>query len=213
MLGGARPLGWPILLAASGQFLSAQAKAATPVSNAGSVTGLGGRYATALFEIARDAGSIDGVSASLKRLRDALDQSADFSALTTSPVIGREAAGRAIAATAAAMKLDAVTKNFLGVLAKNRRLGALRTVIRDFNSLAAAHRGETNAEVTSAHPLTDDQVATLKSTLKAKLGKDVAVDLRVDPAILGGLVVKVGSRMIDSSIKTKIDSLAMAMKG
>lgn len=177
------------------------------------MTGLSGRYATALFELARDANSIDSVGASLAKLRGALDGSADFSTLTTSPLVGRDSAGKAILATADAMKLDATTRNFLGVLAKNRRLGALRNVIRDFNKLAADHRGETSAEVTSAHPLSDDQVANLTSTLKTKLGSDVAVDLRVDPAILGGLVVRIGSRMIDGSLKTKIDSLALAMKG
>ncbi len=177
------------------------------------MTGLGGRYATALFELARDANSINAVGASLAALRAALDSNADFSALTTSPLVGREAAGRAILATAAAMKLDAITTKFLGVLASNRRLGALGTVIRDFNKLAADHRGEMSADVTSAHPLSDEQVANLKSTLKTQLGSDVAVDLRVDPAILGGLVVRIGSRMVDGSLKTKIDSLAMAMKG
>src|SRR3546814_9636145 len=103
------------------------------------------------------------------------------------------------------MKLDPITANFLGVLAQNRRLGQLGNVIRAFNLLAAAHRGETTAEVTSAHPLSDDQVAALKKNLKSRLGRDVAVDLTVEPAILGGLVVKIGSQMIDGSIRTKLD--------
>jgi F-type H+-transporting ATPase subunit delta len=179
----------------------------------GIVTGLSGRYATALFDLARDAGSIDAVGKSLATVAATLDASDDFRALTTSPLVGREAALAAVLATADKLKLDATTKNFLGVLAKNRRLSALPLVVRDFNRLAAAHRGETTAEVTSAHPLSADQVAALKTTLGAKLGGDVAVDLRVDPAILGGLVVRVGSRMIDSSLRTKIDTLAVAMKG
>jgi len=111
------------------------------------------------------------------------------------------------------MGLDPLTKNFVGVLAKNRRLSQLPGVIRAFDMLAAHHRGEVTAEVVSAHPLSDDQVAALKTNLKAQTGRDVVVDLSVDPAILGGLVVKVGSRMIDGSIRTKLNTLAHAMKG
>lgn len=174
---------------------------------------LAGRYATALFELARDERQIEAVAGSLAGLREALRESDDFRALTTSPLIGRDEAVKAVAAAAAAMKLDPVTTNFLGVLAQNRRLSQLPQIIRAFNLLAAHHRGETTAEVTSAHPLTDDQVAALKSNLKSRLGRDVAVDLAVDPAILGGLVVKVGSQMIDGSIRTKLNTLAHAMKG
>ena len=213
MLGAARPWGRLFFVPIPGSFPNLIRLGASLNNTGGIVTGLGGRYATALFELARDGKTIDAVSKSLATLRGALDSNADFSALTTSPLVGREAAGRAILATADAMKLDATTRNFLGVLASNRRLGALGTVIRDFNKLAADHRGEMSAEVTSAHPLSDEQVASLKSTLKTQLGSDVAVDLRVDPAILGGLVVRIGSRMIDGSLKTKIDSLALAMKG
>ncbi len=179
----------------------------------GIVTGLAGRYATALFELARDQKQIETVSQSLARLRGALTESPDFAALVSSPLIGREEATRASLATADALGLDPVTRNFLGVLAKGRRLGVLAQIIRDFNKLAAHARGETTAEVTSAHPLNDEQVAALKTKLRASLGRDVAVDLRVDPSILGGLIVRVGSRMIDSSIKTKLDTLALAMKG
>ena len=174
---------------------------------------LAGRYATALFELAREKKTIDAVGASLATLESALAESADFRTLTTSPVISREEAVRASAASAKALKLDPVTANFLGVLAQNRRLAQLGNIIRAYNQLAAHHRGETSAEVTSAHPLDDDQVAALKRNLKARLGRDVAVDLNVDPAILGGLVVKVGSQMIDGSIRTKLNTLAHAMKG
>ena len=111
------------------------------------------------------------------------------------------------------MKLDALTARFLGVLAQNRRLGQLGAVIRAFGSLAAGHRGEATAEVTSAHPLDAGQVSALKKQLRTKVGRDVAVDLKVDPAILGGLVVKIGSQMIDSSIRTRLNTLANAMKG
>src|SRR3569623_333348 len=111
------------------------------------------------------------------------------------------------------MKLDPIYSNILGVHAQNRRRGQLPAVIRAFNLLAAAHRGETTAEVTSARPLNDDQIAALRSNLKGRLGRDVAVDLSVDPTILGGLVVKIGSQMIDGSIRTKLNNLATAKKG
>lgn len=182
-------------------------------ASGGMATGLAGRYANALFDLAREQKSIDSVSASLGSLRAALDESEDLRALISSPVLGREAAKKAIVGVAQAMKLDSITSNFLGVLAVNRRLTVLPQIIRGFEALAARHRGEVTAEVTSAHPLSETQVKALKAKLKAGLGQDVNVDLSVDPAILGGLVVKVGSRMIDSSIATKLNSLAHAMKG
>ena len=184
------------------------------MENSGGIqASLAGRYATALFELARDEKQIETVSVSLAMLRQALRDSDDFRELTTSPLISRDEAVRAAAAAGQAMQLDPITANFLGVLAQNRRLAQLGNVIRAFNMLAAAHRGETTAEVTSAHPLTDDQVAALRQNLRTRLGRDVAVDLSVDPTILGGLVVKVGSQMIDGSIRTKLDNLAYAMKG
>ena len=184
------------------------------MENSGGIqASLSGRYATALFELARDAKSIDAVEASLATVRAALDQSADFAALTTSPIIGRGAAGAAIAGVARELKLDPTTTNFLGVLAHSRRLNQLPAIIRAFRGLAANHRGEVTADVVSAHPLTDDQVAALKAQLRTRVGRDVSVDLSVDPSLLGGLVVKIGSQMIDSSIKTRLNSLAHAMKG
>ncbi len=174
---------------------------------------LAGRYATALFELARDEKTLDAVGESLAAVKAALAESEDFRTLTTSPLIGREQAIKAIEATAKSMGLDSVTAKFLGVLAQNRRLAQLSNVIRNFNLLAAHHRGETTAEVTSAHKLDDGQVAALKQNLRTRVGRDVAVDLHVDPAILGGLVVKVGSQMIDGSIRTKLNTLAQAMKG
>ncbi len=182
-------------------------------NTSGMATGLAGRYATALFDLAREGKQIDAVSASLATLKKALAESDDFRTLTNSPLIGRNAAANAALAAARSMQIDAITTNFIGVLANNRRLGALSQIIRAFETLAARHRGEITAEVTSAHPLTKDQTAALKTKLKAGLGRDVVVDLNVDPAILGGLVVKVGSRQIDSSIRTKLNSLAYAMKG
>jgi len=174
---------------------------------------LAGRYATALFELARDERKIEAVGNSLTTVKQALDQSEDFRELAMSPLVTRENAVKAVAATAEAMNLDPLSRNFLGVLAQNRRLSQLPAVIRAFNTLWAQYRGEITAEVTSAHPLNDDQIAALKTNLRTRMGRDIAVDLNTDPAILGGLVVKIGSQMIDGSIRTKLNSLAQAMKG
>jgi F-type H+-transporting ATPase subunit delta len=184
------------------------------VENSGGIqASLAGRYATALFQLARDERKLDAVGAGLDGLRDALRDSEDLRRLIASPLVSRDEALKAVRATAESMKLDPITSNFLGVLAQNRRLGQLPAVIRAFNLLAAAHRGETTAEVTSARPLNDDQIAAIKTNLKGRIGRDVNVELSVDPAILGGLVVKVGSQMIDGSIRTKLNNLASAMKG
>lgn len=174
---------------------------------------LAGRYALALFEIARDSNAISTVEASLAGISAALAESSDFKTLTTSPLIERGKAAKAVLAAAEELGLDSATRNFLGVLAQNRRLAELPKVIRAFRQLAAAHRGETTAEVASAHPLTDDQVSELKQQLRRRVGREVNVDLSVDPSLLGGLVVRIGSQMIDSSIKTRLNSLAHAMKG
>ena len=174
---------------------------------------LSGRYATALFELARDAKAIDMVEASLTRVRAAIDQSAEFAALISSPIVSRTDAAKGVAAAAEMIDVDDTTTKFLGVLAQNRRLDQLPAIIRAFRSLAANFRGETTAEITSAHPLSDAQVDALKAQLRTRVGREVAVDLSVDPELLGGLVVKIGSQMIDSSIKTRLNSLAHAMKG
>lgn len=174
---------------------------------------LAGRYAIALFELALENKQIETVGASLANLRRALGESADLRELTSSPLLGREEQARAVGAVAGSIGTDPLTSNFLGVLAQNRRLAQLEAVIRAFNMLAARHRGEITAEVTSARPLDDDQVDAIKQHLRSRMGRDIAVDLSVDPAILGGLVVQIGSQMIDSSIRTKLNTLAHAMKG
>ena len=174
---------------------------------------LAGRYASALFGLARDQQKIDAVSRSLDSLEAALAESADFRALVSSPLVGRGDAAKAIKALAPALGVDPVTANFLGVLAENGRLRELNAVLRAFRQLAAGHRGETSAEVTSAHPLDDGQVAALKANLKTRLGRDVTIDAKVDPSLLGGIVVRLGSQMIDASIRTKLNTLATAMKG
>jgi len=184
------------------------------VENSGGIrASLAGRYASALFDLARDERQIESVSASLNLVKAALAESADFRALTTSPLINRVEAAKAIGPTAEALGVDPLTRRFLGVLATNGRLAQLDAVIRTFDRLAAEHRGESTAEVTSAFPLNDDQITALKANLKARGGNDVAIDAKVDPSILGGIVVRLGSRMIDASIKTKLNNLAYAMKG
>lgn len=174
---------------------------------------LSGRYAMALFELARDERVLDAVSSDLDTLKAALAESADFRSLTSSPLIGRGDASKAIAAVAQSIGLGTIVANFLGVLAHNGRLIQLPAVIRGFKALAAAHRGETTAEVTSAHPLDAEQLGALKDKLRQRFGRDVAIEAKVDKTILGGLIVKMGSRQIDGSIRTKLNTLAHAMKG
>ena len=174
---------------------------------------LAGRYASALFDLARDQRQIESVGKSLDALDQALLDSRDFGEVVTSPLVSREAAGKAFAAIAPQLKLDPVTTNFVGVLARNGRKNELRNVIRAFRRLAAEHRGETTAEVVTARPLNDDQLARLRQQLRTRAGRDVAIDAAVDPSILGGIVVKLGSQQIDASIRTKLNRLAQAMKG
>lgn len=174
---------------------------------------LAGRYALALFDLARDEKKIEAVSGSLATLRQALSESEDLRTLITSPLIDRQEQARAVGAVVGNLGLDPLTGNFVGVLAQNRRLAKLPDVIRAFNLLAASHRGEITAQVTSARPLDDEQVDAIRQQLRTRMGRDINIDLEIDPAILGGLVVKIGSQMIDGSIRTKLNSLAHAMKG
>jgi F-type H+-transporting ATPase subunit delta len=184
------------------------------VDNSGGIrASLAGRYASALFDLARDQRQIESVGKSLDALGQALLDSKDFGELVTSPLVSREEAGKAFAALAPQLGLDPVTANFLGVLARNGRKGELRNVIRAFRRLAAEHRGETTAEVVTARPLNDGQLAQLRQQLRARAGRDVNIDTAVDPNILGGIVVKLGSQQIDASIRTKLNRLAQAMKG
>jgi F-type H+-transporting ATPase subunit delta len=184
------------------------------VENSGGIqASLAGRYASALFGLARDERQIEAVGSSLAALAQALADSRDFSQLIESPLIDRDDAAKAFAAIAGQLGLDPITSNFLQVLARNGRKKQLQPVIRAFRRLAAEHRGETTAEVVTAHSLKDDQVAALKAQLRARAGRDVAIETRVDPAILGGIKVKLGSQMIDASIRTKLNRLAEAMKG
>ena len=174
---------------------------------------LAGRYASALFDLARDQRQIDSVGRSLEALGQALVDSKDFAELIGSPLVSRGEAAKAFAALVPQLSIDPLTANFLGVLAGNGRKSELRKIIRAYRRLASEHRGETTAEVVTARPLNDDQIAQLKTQLRARAGRDVAIDAQVDPNILGGLVVKLGSQRIDASIRTKLNRLASAMKG
>ena len=174
---------------------------------------LAGRYASALFGLARDERQIEAVGGSLDLLAQALVDSRDFAELVSSPLIDRDHAAKAFAAIAEQLSLDPMTTKFLGVLARNGRKNQLQAVIRAFRRLAAEHRGETTAEVVTAHPLKDDQLAALRQQLRSRAGRDVAIEAHIDREILGGIIVKMGSQMIDASIRTKLNRLAEAMKG
>jgi F-type H+-transporting ATPase subunit delta len=175
-------------------------------------SGVAGRYATALFEIARDGGSLAGVESDMNALGAALADSADLRDMIASPVFARDEMVAAITAIARRMELGPEVTNTLGLMAQNRRLFVLPAFISSVKAMIAADRGEITAEVVSAKPLTEGQVAKLRDTLKASVGKDVELDLSVDETLIGGLVVRLGSRMIDSSIRSKLANLQNVMK-
>jgi len=177
------------------------------------VSEVAGRYAAALFDLARDQGKLDEVARDLDLLRGLLDASPELTRLVRSPLFERAQQQKALAAVLERAGLGATVRNFAGVVARNRRLFALRDMSGAFARLLAAHRGEMTAEVVSAHPLSDAQVARLKAELSAEMKTDVRLETSVDEGLLGGLVVRVGSRMIDSSIRSKLRRLEFAMKG
>ena len=180
--------------------------------SAGIQASLAGRYASALFDLASEAGSVSAVEADLERLDAALRESGELRALIRNPEISRAALGRVMTGLSQHLGLSQLTQNFLGVLADNRRVSALPGMIRAFHAIAAAQRGEVGAEVVSAHPLTDEQLMQLEHKLRAREGRTVKLKSRVDPDLLGGLVVTIGSKRIDGSIRTRLNSLAHAMK-
>jgi F-type H+-transporting ATPase subunit delta len=175
-------------------------------------SGVAGRYATALFELALEQQALEQVADDLNRFNEALDAFEDMQRLVKSPVFSAEEQSRALAAILDQLKIDGLTKNFLLLVAKNRRLFATPDMIRAFRAMLARHRGEIGATVTAATKLAESQITALRQALKAALGKEVMLDEQVDAGLLGGLVVKVGSRMIDSSLRTKLNSLKVAMK-
>lgn len=175
--------------------------------------GIAGRYATALFDLAEEQKALDDVQRDLQTITSLLDESAELEAVVRSPVISRQDQAKAMTAVLDAAGVGQTVKNFVGVVAQNRRLFALRGMIRAYNELLAQHRGEVSASVTSAQPLTDEQQSKLADALKQAVGRDVNIETSVDEGLLGGMVVRVGSRMVDYSLATKLNSLRLSMKG
>ena len=176
------------------------------------VSGVAERYASSLFDLAQEAGSADSVGADLDRFQALIDESADLKRLIVSPVFSAEDQTKAIAAVVAKAGIAGLVANFLKVVASNRRLFAVPGMIKAYRAIVARARGEITADVTSAHALTAAQETELKAALKGVTGKDVAIAVTVDPSILGGLIVKVGSRQIDTSLRTKLSTLKLALK-
>lgn len=182
---------------------------ATPID----VSGLPGRYANALFELADEQGALDGVRDDLIGLRTMIGEAPDLARVLTSPVIGRDEQAAAVDAVMERAGIGDLTRRFVNVVARNRRLFALPGMIDVYRALLAERRGEVTAEVTSARPLSASQRSALETALMRAVGANVSIDARVEPGILGGLIVKVGSRMVDSSLRTKLDKLQISMKG
>jgi len=176
-------------------------------------TGVATRYALALFDLADEKRKLDEVARDLRAIDTMIDDSADLQRLLRNPVISRADSGRAMAAILEMAEADPLTRNFVGLVAANRRLFALPAMIAAFLADLAQRRGEISAEVTSARELTQAQAQSLEEALRTAVGGKVALSLKVNPGLIGGLVVKVGSRMIDSSLKSHLARLKLAMKG
>lgn len=176
------------------------------------VSGIQGRYATAIFELARESGKLDAVAADLATLMTLMNNNADLMRLVRSPVFSRTDQAKAMAGILARMGAQDLTSRFIGLVAGKRRLFVLPAMIAAFNTLLAGHRGEITARVTSAHPLDAGQLDAIKASLKTTAGRDVQLQADVDNSLLGGLIVRMGSRMIDSSLRTKLRNLQLAMK-
>jgi F-type H+-transporting ATPase subunit delta len=177
------------------------------------VSGVSGRYASALFELSSEEKATEEVSRQLNTFQSAIDQSDDLKRLVRSPVFSAEDQVAALGAVAGQLGITGTTLNFLKLVAKNRRVSVIPDMIKAYATLLAASKGEIAGEVTSAEPLSATQLEDLKAALKSSLGRDVLLSTRVDSSLLGGLIVKVGSRMMDNSLKTKLQSLKIAMKG
>lgn len=176
------------------------------------LSGLAGRYAIALFELALEDKNLDKVAQELNSLNDLLTSSDELQALTTSPIISRAHQLAAMAAVVKAAGFSKIVENFIGVVTANRRLDQLGNIINEFNRYLSHHRGEVNASVMTAHKLDKKQLDALRAKLKSMVGSDVNVDTDVDADLLGGMVVRIGSRMIDTSLKTKLANLEATMK-
>lgn len=176
------------------------------------ISGVAERYATSLFELAVEAEAIDQVASDLSAFEAMIGESADLKRLIESPAFSADDQFKAIAALCDKAGIKGLVGNFLRVVARNRRLFAVPGIIHAYREMVAKHRGETRAEVTAAHELTSAQETELKAALKDVTGKDVMIDLKVDPSLLGGLIVKIGSRQIDTSLRTKLSTLKLALK-
>lgn len=182
-------------------------------SNSKSPSGVAERYATALYELAHDARQLDEVAADLTQLKALIAESGDLQRLIGSPLIPRAEQAKAMAAIVGKAGVGDLARRFVGMVARNRRLFALPQIISAFHAMLAERRGETTAEVTSAKPLSGAQIEAIGNALRGTAGRKVQVDVKVDPKLLGGLKVKVGSRLIDASLATKLQRLQLAMKG
>jgi F-type H+-transporting ATPase subunit delta len=187
-------------------------RAQTLAAEAPILSGMAGRYATALFELALEANAVEAVQADLDRFDALVAESADLNRLVRSPVFSAKEQLQALSAVLDRVGISGLAANFLKLAASNRRLFAVRDMIKAFRALVAEHKGEATAAVTVAEPLKDQHVNALRDALKSVTGKDVDLDIKIDPAILGGLVVKLGSRMVDSSLRTKLNGIKHAMK-
>jgi F-type H+-transporting ATPase subunit delta len=176
------------------------------------VAGMAGRYATALFDLAREANAIDAVKADLDRFDALIAASADFARLVRSPVFSADEQLQALSAVLDRVGISGLPSQFLKLVTTNRRLFAVRDMVRAYRELVAQYKGEATAEVTVAEEIKDDHAAALRDALKAASGKDISLNVKIDPAIIGGLVVKLGSRMVDSSLRTKLNAIRHAMK-
>lgn len=176
-------------------------------------TGLAGRYANAVFELAQEEKSVEAVERDFIALRSLIDQNPDLARLVKAPVFSRDEQARVMKAVLEKMGAAELTTKFILTMASKRRLFVLTDIIRSFDRLVAKLRGEVQAQVTSARALSDAETLELKAILKSKLGRDPRLETKVDPNLLGGLVVKVGSRMINSSLRTKLTSIRAAMRG
>ncbi|MEQ1498339.1 MAG: F0F1 ATP synthase subunit delta [Novosphingobium sp.] len=179
----------------------------------GITASLQGRYASALYQLAAETKAVSAVEGDLEKVSQAILGSADLAGLIRNPRISRDAAAQTMAGLGKLLKLSPLTTKFLGALADNRRLAKLPEIVAAFATIAAAARGELAAEVTSAHALTDAQLKAVAAKLRAREGKEVKLTAKVDPDLLGGLIVRIGSTQIDSSIRTRLNTLAQAMKG
>jgi F-type H+-transporting ATPase subunit delta len=177
------------------------------------VSGLAERYAAALFDLADERRTLDEVASDLRQLRAMLAASVDLSRLVRSPILTRDQQGKGIGALATHAGFSPLVRDFLAVVAKNRRLFAVPAMIEVYLAKLAERRGELTAEVIAAQPLSETQLARLSDQLRRSAGRRVSVDARVDPGLIGGMIVKVGSRMVDGSIKSKLQRLQLAMKG